>query len=120
LYSISRSTRIAEVKNPKKSYEVEAPVGDDAGFLWRLNAYWRFEEADGGVYAECESISLSRDTPLGLGWALNGFVQKLPKESMLNTLLGTRKAVEATRNLSASSQASVGETPRGKSPQTAQ
>jgi hypothetical protein len=93
MYLISHSTRVAEVKNPKQSYEVEAPVGNDAGFLWRLNAYWRFEEADGGVYAECEAISLSRDTPFGLGWAINGFLERFPKESMLNTLMGTRKAV---------------------------
>jgi len=36
-------------------------VGDDRGFLWRLNAYWRYEQVAGGVIAECESITLSRD-----------------------------------------------------------
>ena len=89
----SHSTRIAEVKDPKRSYTEEQPVGDDTGFLWRLNSYWRFEEADGGVYAECEAISLSRDVPLGLGFMLKGFVERFPKESMLNTLQGTRAAV---------------------------
>jgi hypothetical protein len=89
----SHSTRIAEVKDAKRSYTEEHPVGDDTGFLWRLNSYWRFEEADGGVYAECEAISLSRDVPLGLGWMLKGFLERFPKESMLNTLRGTRAAV---------------------------
>ena len=93
MYSISHSTRIAEVKNPKRGYDVEAPVGNDTGFLWRLNGYWRFEEADGGVYAQCRAISLSRDTPFGLGWAINGFLQRFPKESMMITLTGTRSAV---------------------------
>jgi len=91
----SHSTRIAEVKDPKHSYTEEAPVGDDTGFLWRLNSYWRFEESDGGVYAECEAISLSRDVPLGLGFMLKGFLERFPKESMLNTLRGTRAAVTA-------------------------
>lgn len=91
----SHSTRIAQVKDPKRSYTQEEPVADDTGFLWRLNAYWRFEEADGGVYAECEAISLSRDVPMGLGFLLKGFLERFPKESMQNTLRGTRDAVLA-------------------------
>ncbi len=87
-YLISRSTKIAEVKDG-----TELPVGDDTGFLWRLNTYWRFEQADGGVYAECEAISLSRDVPGFLSWMIKGFVEKFPKESMLNTLRGTKAAV---------------------------
>jgi len=87
---VSRSTRIAEMKGT-----VEEPPGNDTGFLWRLNSYWRFEAADGGVYAQCEAISLSRDVPLGLGWMIKGFLEKFPKESMINTLRGTRAAVAA-------------------------
>jgi hypothetical protein len=95
MYVTSRSTRIAEVKDSKKSYTEEEPVGNDSGFLWRLNSYWRFKAADGGVYAECEAISLSRDVPLGLGWMIKGFLEKFPKESMMNTLRGTGSAVAA-------------------------
>jgi hypothetical protein len=91
----SRSTRIAEVKDPEKSFDEELPAGHDAGFLWRLNSYWRFQAADGGVYARCEAISLSRDVPLGLGWMLKGFLESFPKESMLNTLGGTREAIKS-------------------------
>jgi hypothetical protein len=90
----SRSTRIAEVKDPDKTYDEELPLGHDTGFLWRLNSYWRFQSADGGVYARCEAVSLSRDVPLGLAWMLKGFLESLPKESMMNTLRGTRDAVE--------------------------
>jgi hypothetical protein len=93
MYVISHSTRIAEVKNPKRGFNEEEPVGNDTGFLWALNSYWRFEEADGGVYAECEAISLSRDVPFGLGFALKGFLDKFPKESMENTLAGVKSAV---------------------------
>jgi len=78
---VSRSTRIAQ-------------AGDDHGFLWRLNSYWRFLQADGGVYAQCRAISLSRDIPFGFGW-LRGFLQKFPRESMVNTLEATRRAAEA-------------------------
>ncbi len=89
----SYSTRIGEVKDPEKSYDDELPVGNDSGFLWRLNTYWRFRSADGGVYARCEAISLSRDVPFGLGWMLKGFLERFPKESMMNTLRGTRDAI---------------------------
>lgn len=89
----SRSTRIGEVKDPGKSYTEEVAQGEDSGFLWRLNSYWRFAAADGGVYARCEAISLSRDVPSGLGWMLKGFLESFPKESMVNTLRGTREAV---------------------------
>jgi len=89
----SRSTHIGEVKNPDRSYTEEVAAGEDSGFLWRLNSYWRFEAADGGVYARCEAISLSRDVPSGLGWMLKGFLENFPKESMVNTLRGTRAAV---------------------------
>jgi hypothetical protein len=90
----SRSTHIGEVKDPGKSYTEEVAQGSDSGFLWRLNSYWRFEAADGGVYARCEAISLSRDVPPGLGWMLKRFLESFPKESMVNTLRGTRAAVQ--------------------------
>jgi hypothetical protein len=92
---VSRSTRIGEMVDPDRSLTDEEPSGRDSGFLWRLNSYWRFDEADGGVYAECRAISLSRDLPPGLGWMIKGFVSKFPKESMQNTLRGTKAAVES-------------------------
>jgi hypothetical protein len=93
----SRSTHVGEVRDPDKSYVDEVPQGSDSGFLWRLNSYWRFEAADGGVYARCEAISLSRDVPPGLGWLLKGFLENFPRDSMKNTLRGTKAAVEAQR-----------------------
>jgi hypothetical protein len=101
MFVTSRSTRIAEVKDAKHPDSSEEPIGNDGGYLWRLKSYWRFEEADGGVYAECQAISLSRDVPLGLGWMIKGFLEKFPKESMINTLQGTKAAEakqRATRN----------------------
>ena len=73
----------------------EKPPGHDSGFLWRLNSYWRFVERDRGVYVECESISLTRDIPTGLGWLVGPFVTSIPKESLERTLGSTRSAVLA-------------------------
>src|SRR5205807_8610257 len=94
-YSRSVSTRIAEVVDPGQPGEREKPVGHDGGFLWRLNSYWRFVERDGGVFVECESISLTRDIPTGLGWMIGPFVTSIPKESLEHTLGSTRSAALA-------------------------
>jgi hypothetical protein len=91
-YSRSYSTRIAEVESGK-----ELPPGDDHGFLWRLDSFWRFEERDGGVYVECEAISLTRSVPTGLGWLINPIIQNLPRESLTNTLRETREALVARK-----------------------
>lgn len=92
-YSRSYSTKIAEVANADTPNEREKPIGHDGGFLWRINSYWKFEEKDGGVYVECESISLTRDIPTGLGWLIKPFVTSIPKESLEMTLGSTRTAL---------------------------
>jgi hypothetical protein len=89
-HSRSYSTRIAEVESPEKGGERELPAGTGHGYLWRLHSYWRFQEADGGVYVECEAISLTRDVPARLGWLINPIVRTLPRESLINTLRTTR------------------------------
>ena len=89
----SYSTKINEIKNAGEASETELPVGNDSGFLWRMNAYWRLEEADGGVFVECVSVTLSRGVPTGLGWLINPFIRDMPRESLEATLETTRGAV---------------------------
>ncbi len=90
----SYSTRIAELEKPDTPDEKELPVGEDRGFLWRLYAYWRLEEAEGGVFVECLSVSLSRRIPFGLGWVVKPFVSSMPRESLEGPLQATRVAVK--------------------------
>ncbi len=87
------STRIQEIANPGTSDETSKPVGDDSGFMWRLYTYWRMQEKDGGVYIQCEAVSLSRDIPTGLGWMIGKFVESVPRESLMFTLGRTREAL---------------------------
>jgi len=94
VFSNSISTRIAEVKDPDKPDGPELPVGTGHGYLWRLNTYWRFEEKDGGVYLQCEALSLTRDMPTGLGWLLKPLVTSIPKASLNRALGQTRKVVQ--------------------------
>ena len=93
-HSRSSAVRIAEVENPGKSGEREKPPGDDGGYLWRMETWWRMEERDGGVYVQSEAASLTRDIPTGLGWLVGPFVTSIPKETLVFTLEATRKAVQ--------------------------
>jgi hypothetical protein len=93
--SRSYTTRIQEVADADSPQEREKPVGHDTGFLWRLYSYWRFEEKDGGVYIECESISLTRDVPLGLSLIIRPLITDIPKESLQATMGSTRRALLA-------------------------
>jgi len=94
----SYTTRIAEVENAGSRDERIMPPDTGYGFLWRLYSYWRFEEREGGTVVECRAISLTRDVPFGLGWAIEPIIQKLPKESLINTLEATRRALSARSN----------------------
>ena len=96
-HSRSSAVRIAEVENPGKSDEREKPPGDDGGFLWRMETWWRMEERDGGVYVQSEVVSLTRDIPVVLSWVIKPFVTSIPKETLTATLVATRKAVQGRR-----------------------
>ncbi|MDH4065666.1 MAG: hypothetical protein OEW19_14815 [Acidobacteriota bacterium] len=89
------STRVQEVADAGKPTEREQPPGHGGGYLWRINSYWRFLERDGGVYVQCESVSLSRGLPFALAWLIRPFVTSLPRESLTFTLETTRKALVA-------------------------
>jgi hypothetical protein len=83
------------VQEAGKPEEKVLPPDTGYGFLWRLYSYWRFQQRDAGVYVECRAISLTRDVPSKLGWAINPIIKKLPKESLTNTLVATRRALQA-------------------------
>jgi hypothetical protein len=95
VHSRSTAVRIAEVENAGKSDEREKPPGEDGGFLWRMETWWRMEERDGGVYVQSEVVSLTRDIPAMLNWLIGPFVTSIRKETLTATLNATRKAVES-------------------------
>jgi hypothetical protein len=85
-YSSSRSTRVAEIDSAGTSKEHALSDSEEHGFLWRLNTYWSYEEGDGGLYMQIESVSLTRSIPTGLAWAIKPFVESVPRESLEFTL----------------------------------
>ena len=81
-WSVSRSTKISEIGSTGNAI----PAADEHGFLWRQNTYWSYEERDGGLYMQIESVSLTRSIPTGLGWVVRPFVESVPRESLEFTL----------------------------------
>ena len=85
---------ITEVDTALFSRGKKFPLGEGHGYLWRLYGYWSLQATNSGVLAECRTLSLSRDIPQGLNWAVGPYVEKQPRESLTSTLENTRKAAQ--------------------------
>ena len=92
-YSISHSTRVDEIAAPGTANEHALDASHEHGFLWRLDTYWSWEERDGGLYMQIETVSLTRSVPIGLGWAIGPFIESIPRESLEFTLRATANAL---------------------------
>lgn len=88
----SIATEIVEIHDAGKPSEMRLPPGQDHGFLWRQNTFWILQETSEGLWMECRSVSLTRDTPFGLGWAIRPIVRDLPKEALQSLMSATKKA----------------------------
>ena len=85
---LSRSTRISEVDSGRS-----LPPGTGHGFVWRVNTYWLLEPRPDSVYMECRVISLSRDVPAALAWAIKPMITSVPRDSLRATLEATIRAL---------------------------
>jgi hypothetical protein len=92
-HSRIRSTRVTEIADAGTPQEKAKPAGEENGFMWNLNTYWRFLERDGGTYIQCESLTLSRDVPFALAWIIRPIVTQMPKESLTFTMAKVREAL---------------------------
>ena len=92
-YSTSKSTRISEIESSGTTAERTLNTSQEHGFLWRQNTYWSYEERDGGLYLQIESVSLTRSIPSGLGWAIRPYVESIPREALEFTLRSTCNAL---------------------------
>ncbi len=93
-YSVrSRSASVREVRNAGEPDEQVLAQGEGLGFLWAMNSYWHVEQRDGGVYIECEVVTLARSIPFGMGALLRPTIESFASESLENTLKAKRRAV---------------------------
>jgi hypothetical protein len=80
---------------------IEEVGGSDHGFLWRLHSYWRYEEIDGGVLVELESLTLSRDVPAIMRPIAAPLVTGIARESVMRTLEALRRYLSAAEDTGA-------------------
>jgi hypothetical protein len=97
-YCFARSVRIAEVQNPGNPDEKELPVGNDHGYMWRLNLYTRYVEKDNGVYVEIEFVALSRSVPWMFALLVNPYLSSIPRDYLTNYMRATQKALSPNHN----------------------
>jgi hypothetical protein len=87
----SVATRITEMEDAGSPGERALAPDDDHGYLWRMNSYWRYEQVDGGVIAEMESLTLSRNIPSAVRFLVDPIVNRIARESVERTLRGFRE-----------------------------
>ena len=84
--SWSVATKIVEIADAGTPKERPKGPEEDRDLLWKWNAYWRYEQVEGGVLVECESITLSRPVPFMLKPVAGPLVSHVARESMERTL----------------------------------
>ena len=79
-------TRIAELEDPGSPDEREKPIGNDSGYLWRMNMWWCYLQVDDGVLVEVEQLTLSRSIPALARWILAPVINGAPRSAMEDRL----------------------------------
>ena len=85
-WSRIEGTRIAELEDPGTPDEREKPIGNDSGYLWRLNLFYRYQQVEGGVLIECEQLTLSRGIPALARVFLSPIINGAPRDALEKTL----------------------------------
>jgi hypothetical protein len=86
---------LKEIENAGTLNERAVAAEHGRGYVWRMNTYCAFESQADGTFEQCESISLSRGLPFGIGWMIEPFVTSVPKETLEFTLGHVRQALIA-------------------------
>lgn len=93
----SRTTDVREVEDAGEADEKILAPGEGSGFLYAMNSFWRMEEADGGVYVECEAITLARSIPFGIGAVAKPIIEGFAVESLQATLEAKKRAAASIK-----------------------
>jgi hypothetical protein len=89
----ARSRKVTEIEDAGTPGEKALPVDTGYGFLWRMSSNWLLRQDREGVWAEFRVVSLSRDTPRGLGWIIRPLIREFPAEGITTTLQQTQQAL---------------------------
>lgn len=95
-YSTTEATHLVELANPGSPGERELSPEEARGYVQRTFTIVRYNEADGGVYMEVQAMSLSRDIPAALRWAVAPLVERFSRQVLTTTLEKFRSRVSST------------------------
>ena len=114
-YSVTRSTRVQEIRHYGRPDEQELLPDHGSGFIWRLYSVARYEQRDGGTYVEVEALALSRDIPAALRWVVTPIVRRVSRNSLLLSLQETSDAVHLTEAANRNAKSSTTADDRSRS-----
>jgi hypothetical protein len=83
-----RYTRVSPVLATSRSVatKIAETNGEDRGFMWRLQSYWRYRQVGNDVRIDMRSLTLSRSTPWMLKPIASPIVDRIGRESVRSTL----------------------------------
>ncbi len=90
VFSRSVMTSVHEVTDPGTPRERGLTPEEEHGFLWKLQAYWWYEDTPAGVVVVMESLTLSRDIPAVVRPVASPLVRRIARESVVSALGGVR------------------------------
>ena len=90
----ARSEKVTEVRDAGTPQEAALPPGTGHGFMWRMNSEWLLRQDAGGTWVELRSVTLSRDTPRGLGWIIRPLIRNFPGDTIHATLEATQRGMK--------------------------
>lgn len=89
------ASHLHQVNEAGTPSERRVPGDQASGYLWRFRMYCGFEERPDGTLDQCESVTLTRGIPFGVGWFVRPFVTGIPRDTLEFTLGQVRAALIA-------------------------
>lgn len=112
-YSITQATALTEVANVGAPREHPLTFEDSHGYVEKVFTIVRYRQVDGGIYVEVETLTLSRDIPAPIRWAVAPLIRRFSRQTMADTLERLRSKVQNTRTLEAATNNSFIASARG-------
>ena len=94
-FSRSVCRKVQQVENAGTPEEKRLAPGEGLGVLWAMDSVWKLAERDGGLYAELDALTLTRDLPFGLGVSLGPIIRHISEGAVESTLSAKRRSVSA-------------------------
>jgi len=101
-YTVAVSELIQQVEDAGTPEERRLPEGEDGGYLWMGTTLFTIFERDGGIYAELQTMGLSRRFPPLLGWIAEPIARRIGRGSAERTMGELRASLVGDAAASAS------------------